>query len=367
MNKMTNELVNIFLKQFDNTWFKKPPLGLVSDYFPNTFNPSGGHDIAGPTMLKDTQQPIRKFYTVERCFRDIDVGIVGLSHHLSFFEMLTFGIVGFLKEKLSLIEEVVEKMSYLLFNVYNLNRDRVFVAYFSGGEMANLYISPPTEQEIKVWEKNFRLRLIPVPGRRTFIYSVIDNWPAGAGFEIFYDRGEYLPETIRFIEIASINFYKYLNKQGSLKEATNWAIGGGIGLERLSMVIQQAPTIYDIDIFQLLKKSLYARVKREEIMLFQKSYNIVVDHLRAISFILLDGQRVNSTPRGKILRRLIKRTANQLAYINLLDQNAIETFYDSLILSYKNRYPSLENQKEEILNILKKLVVFSKIEKEGNE
>lgn len=85
------------------------------------------------------------------------------------------------------------------------------------------------------------------------------------------------------------------------------------------MILQQAPNIYDIDIFQEIKKALDGRVNQEEMWLFRKSYNIVMDHLRAVIFILMDGQRVDSTPRGRILRRLMKRTASQLAYVNLLD------------------------------------------------
>ncbi|MEM1552545.1 MAG: alanine--tRNA ligase-related protein [Candidatus Bathyarchaeia archaeon] len=353
MSMVMNEMVKIFQKEFDESWHAKQPLGLVSPYFPNTFNPSGGHDVAGPTMLNPNPQALTKFYTVERCFRDIDVGIVGLSHHLSYFEMLTFGACGFLQENREVVKEVVDKMAHLLFEVFRLERDKVFVAYFSGGKIASTFIPGPTDEELNIWRKHFQLHLIPVPGRRTFIYAAIEDWPAGPGFEIFYDRGDQFPETVRFIEIASINFYKYLNRSGSLHEAVNWAIGGGIGLERLAMIVQQAPTIYDIDIFQEIKKALDGRVNQEEMWLFRKSYNIVMDHLRAVIFILMDGQRVDSTPRGKILRRLMKRTASQLAYVNLLDESIIDTFYEKVTSIYECRFIQLREQRDSIVGTIK--------------
>jgi len=353
-----NKLIVAFQKAFDKTWYIKQPLGLVSSYFPNTFNPSGGHDIAGPAMASADPQPLRRFYAIERCFRDIDVGMVGLSHHLSYFEMLAFGIVGFLREIPSVIEEVVKHMAHILFEVFSLDPAKIFVAYFNGGTIASTYVPPPVDEEIRVWQKYFKLHLVPIPGRRTFIYAAIENWPAGPGFEIFYDRGPQFPETVRFIEIASINFYRYLNRSGSLHEAVNWAMGGGIGLERLAIVLQQVATIYDIDVFQNLKRAIDHRVKQEEMWLFRKSYNIVIDHLRAIVFILMEGQKVDSSPRGKILRRLIKRTANQLMYLNLQNVSVIDTFYKALISTYEIRYPQLRHLEEPIVQTLKKTLIF---------
>lgn len=341
----TDEIVKKFVITFNENWWQKPPTGLVSTYFQNTFNPSGGHDIVGPIMLNTTPRPFKKFFTVERCFRDIDVGIVGLSHHLSFFEMMTFGIVGYLKESMFVIEEVVKHMAYLLFEIFCLEPEKIFVAYFNGGRVSGINVPPPAKEEIEILKSHFKLNLVPIPGRRTFIYSVIENWPAGAGFEIFYDRGEKFPPSIRFIEISSINFYKYVNQHGILKETTNWAIGGGIGLERLAMILQQAPTIYDIDIFEILKTT-FNRINQDEILLFCKSYNIIVDHLRAIAFILMDGQKIDSTPRGKILRRLIKRTINQLTYLNMLDIQFLDNFYNTLVSVYKMRYPQMDSYKE---------------------
>jgi alanyl-tRNA synthetase len=339
---LTDNIVKKFLKTFDKVWWMKPPLGLVSPYFPTTFNPSGGHDLVRPIILNTEPQQLKNFFTVERCFRDIDVGMVGLSHHLSFFEMMTFGMVGYLKESMFAVEEVVKQMAHLLFETFSLDRKKVFVAYFNGGQISGIYVPPPIKEELEIWNKYFQINLVPIPGRRTFIYSSIEDWPAGPGYEIFYDRGENFPESIRFIEIASVNFYKYINHYKTLKEATNWAIGGGIGVERLAMIIQQTPTIYDIDIFKSLKKTLFNHTNQKEVLMFCKSYNIILDHLRSIAFILMDGQKIDSTPRGKILRKLIKSTINQLTYLNLLDMKFLDNFYKALVDIYKIRYPQIE-------------------------
>lgn len=352
-----HEIAEAFKRSFDDEWDLMDAIGLVSPYFPNTFTPSGGHDVVVPAMRNPIPQPIKKFYRIERCFRDIDIGIVGLSHHLSYFEMLTFGIVGYIHHQiLEVIEKIVSQMAYILFEVFQLDYTKIFTAYFSGGIIAGVNIPPVTNEEIRIWEKYFKLNLIPVPGRRTFIYAAMENWPAGAGFEIFYDRGSHLPETIRFVEIASINFYKYINGAGSLHEAVNWAIGGGIGLERLAMVIQQAPTIYDIDVFQIIKNILNCKIKHEEIQLFSKAYNIAIDHLRALIFILMDGQKADSTPRGKILRRLAKRTTNQLIYLNLIDDKFIDELCKTIIFAYQSRYPQLVEMRWDILKSLENLI-----------
>jgi alanyl-tRNA synthetase len=357
----SNEIVNAFLNSFDKSWEKREPLGLLSKYFPNTFNPSGGHDLVVPVMLSEDPKPKIKFYRVERCFRDIDVGIVGLSHHLSFFEMCTFGIVGFLRNDFSAFEEIVTHIKYFL-KTLGLNNDKIFIAYFNGGRIGSIEIPPVSEEELSIWRKNFKLNLVPIPGRRTFIYSAIENWPAGAGFEIFYDRGDQFPDPIRFIEIASINFYKYINRKGKLEEVSNWALGGGIGLERIAMVLQNSPTIYDIDLFAPLNQSICRYIKKEEIQMFRKSYNIFIDHFRSASFILMDGQSIDDrTPRGKIFRKLIKRIINTLFYLNLYDKSLIDVLYKSLIKVYEKRYPDLKNKEGSILGNLKELI-FTKYE-----
>lgn len=360
----TNEIIKKFEEELSKDWQKKEPIGLVSPLFENTFNPSGGHDVVVPTMRESQPKPLLNFYTIERCFRDIDIGIVGISHHLSYFEMSTFGVYGALQGNSEVVKKVIHLMVRLLLQTFELEPKNVFVAYFNGGTIASQKIPPP-EEEINIWkETGFHLKLVPITGRRTFIYSGIKDWPAGHSFEIFYDRGEQFPDTIRFIEIASINFYKYLtrsNPNGSkfFEEVCNWAVGGGIGLERLAMILQKAPTIYDIDIFKSLKESFMSYVSDEEFALFRKSYNILLDHLRAVIFILMDGQKIDSTPRGKILRKLMKRIVDQLIYLNLFDKNVeiINKFYDELLSIYEKRFPKLTTNRNEIISDIREFIL----------
>jgi alanyl-tRNA synthetase len=314
IRKLTDCFYTFFTK---NGYDKIEPVGLLSPLFLRTFNPSGGHEVLVPIVKNKQPFKIRKFSLIDQCFREIDLGVIGHSHHLSFLNMAVFAQVG--EFALLSKEEIIKLLYEFLVSEISLNKEKIIITLFGGGEIENVNL-PPDEESAKYWKKTgiIENNIHFLKGRRNFVYTRKEEHPGGPSCEIFFDRGDNYPYVNRFIEIASINMYTYVFSGGKFKETVNGGFGAGFGLERILMVLGDYKTIYEIETIAPLVDiciSMDKNIISQQI--YRRHINIIADHIRAISFIISNGQVIDNSPRGRILKRLIKRILSEMIYLGL--------------------------------------------------
>jgi len=360
-----DKIVNLLEKYYSANGFQKiKPAGLVNEYF-REFNPSAGHHIIDSVLKNKEKVSTQKFFVVERCLRKMDIGQVGWSHHLSFWEMSDAAYVG------QISKEERENTFRLYKNFFEkelgLDMNKLLITVNGGGKIENLELAPDTES-IELWNKvGFsKDKIIPITGRRNFIYAREHGSPGGTTCEIYFDRGEEYPNTLRYLEIASLNMYKYYvvkePEKANLVElipSVNISYACAVGLERVCAVLENKKTIYEISNISPLIDIINSYLKNEtEKEIYRKDVNRLADQLRAVYFIISDGQEPDTSTRGKILKEVLREIKGLSYFMNLKEKKLFNEFLDKTIEIYGVRHPQLKHNKERVLEILQKFDIL---------
>ncbi|MFH0712903.1 MAG: alanine--tRNA ligase [Candidatus Jorgensenbacteria bacterium] len=256
----------------------------------------------------------RNTASIQKSFRTSDIDEVGDESHLTFFEMLgNFSFGGYFKEK------AIRYAHEFITGEMKLKID--YVSVFEGDKEV-----PPDEESEKVW------RSLGVTDVRRFGRE--DNFWGPTGSE-----GPCGPTTevyVRGVEIWNIVFNEYYSRPGGkLEKLKTLGVDTGMGLERLAMVSQKVPTIFETDLFKPLMKFL-----PEE--LSERTKRILADHSRGIAFLISDGVRPSNKEAGYILRRLIRRLVTHfyLAGNKIDPQHVFEEIFEN----YESFYPELNGE-----------------------
>ncbi len=259
----------------------------------------------------------RRSYTraadVQRCLRaggkHNDLDSVGYTaRHHTFFEMLgnwSFGDY-FKKEAIAWSWE-------LLTEVWKLPKERLLVTvYYNDDESYDLWhkmVGLPPERIIRIGDNK------GAPYASDNFWQMADTGPCGPCTEIFYDHGEGIAggppgspdeDGDRFIEIWN-NVFMQFDRQpdGALVPLPAPCVDTGMGLERLVAVLQHVHSNYEIDLFQALIRKAAELTRTDD--LENKSLRVIADHIRACSFLIVDGVLPSNEGRGYVLRRIIRR------------------------------------------------------------
>lgn len=173
------------------------------------------------------------------------------------------------------------------------------------------------DEAADIWLKEIGIdssRLIRIDTSDNF-WQMGDTGPCGPCSEIFYDHGSDVAggppgspdaEGDRYIEIWNLVFMQYnRDSEGTLHPLPKPSVDTGMGLERISAIMQDVHSNYDIDLFQALIKAA-ARVTNTQ-DLSNNSLKVIADHIRACAFLITDGVNPSSEGRGYVLRRIIRR------------------------------------------------------------
>ena len=250
---------------------------------------------------------------VQRCLRaggkHNDLDSVGYTaRHHTFFEMLgnwSFGDY-FKKEAIAWAWE-------LLTEVWKLPKERLLVTvYHTDDEAYDLWhdmIGLPPERIVRIGDNK------GAPYASDNFWQMADTGPCGPCTEIFYDHGEHIAggppgspdeDGDRYIEIWN-NVFMQFDRQpdGTLVPLPAPCVDTGMGLERLAAVLQHVHTNYEIDLFQGLIRKAGELAGTTD--LENKSLRVIADHIRACSFLIVDGVLPSNEGRGYVLRRIIRR------------------------------------------------------------
>jgi len=250
---------------------------------------------------------------VQRCLRaggkHNDLDSVGYTaRHHTFFEMLgnwSFGDY-FKKDAIAWAWE-------LLTQVWKLPAERLLVTvYHNDDEAYALWrdmIGVPEDRIVRIGDNK------GAPYASDNFWQMADTGPCGPCTEIFFDHGEHIAggppgspdeDGDRFIEIWNLVFMQFDRQpDGTLVPLPAPCVDTGMGLERLAAILQHVHTNYEIDLFQALIRNAAELTGTAD--LENKSLRVIADHIRACSFLIVDGVLPSNEGRGYVLRRIIRR------------------------------------------------------------
>ena len=278
----------------------------------------------------------------QKCFRTSDVEEVGDNYHLTFFEMLgNFSFGDYSRQ------EAVHWALELLITVYHLDKGKLALTFFRGDK------DVPVDQEIKeiILKEGISPKNLMALGREDNFWGPVGkSGPCGPTIEIYYEMSEehHAPRSEkdlnqRFVEIWNIVFNQYVqNEQGQLSSLPKLGIDTGVGLERLTMVLEKKNSVFGTDLLsgllKLIQKKAHVNLKDNS-----HAYRIVADHLRGVVFLVVDGIRPSNLDRGYVLRNIIRRLIENGEKIGLSQEDWPELI-QWLIKKYSPLYPLLKNQ-----------------------
>ncbi len=308
-----------------------------------------------------------RIVSVQKCVRaggkhnDLD-NVGHTARHHTFFEMLgNFSFGDYFKK------EAIAWSWEFLTQTLGLDKSKLYISVFKDDK-----------ETYEIWNKQEK-----IPKDKIFYFGEKDNFwrmgdtgPCGPCTEIYYDLGaEHFsgPDQVvggegdRFVEVWNLVFMQYFEKNNTLTDLKKPCVDTGMGLERLSSILQGQTNNYHTDIFSpLLKKisqisgkqyhknladfsCLKERKNQKQI---NASFCVLADHIRATSFLIQDGVMPKSDGRGYVLRRIMRRA---IRFASLLsdDKNLFSSLSTSLIDSMQNIYPELKVQQQHILNTIK--------------
>jgi len=358
--RTTAELREGFLSFFEEKGhLRRPSASLIPRADDrSTLLTSAGMQPQMPFFLGLEPPPAPLTTTVQKVFRTPDIDEVGLdTYHLTFFEMLgNFSFGQYFKE--GAIEYATEFVRERL----QLDWDRIWVSVHAGDPDLKL---GPDQVAIDLWEQIGMPpeRIVPLPSSENF-WSVGGPGPCGPDSEIYYDWGEETgcgePDCLpgctrceRFLEFWNLVFMEYeLRADRTLTPLPEQNIDTGLGLERAARIVQQVPSVYDTDGYQLIMGWIAREsgVAYGDSQAATKAHRILADHGRGMTFLVGDGVTPSNEGRGYVLRRIIRRAVAQGRKIGLAEVHRVTGV---VVEQMGDAYPELREGAAEIERVVR--------------
>ena len=383
----TQEIRNEYLKFFEARGHKitaRAPLVLKDD--PTTLFTGSGMQPMIPYLLGQAHPDGTRIADSQTCIRAQDIDDVGDNRHTTFFEMLGNWSMGdYFKD------QQIEWIAEFLFDVVGLDPHKVYVTCYIGNEK---YGIPRDEEAIRLWSHVFEARGIDpkvveigsaatgdkvgMQGGRIFLYDGGENWwsrngneentpvgdPCGPDSEMFYDFGEAAhdpsfgephpaSDSGRFMEIGNNVFMAYKKvAEGTFELLDKPNIDHGSGLERIAAAKLDNPDVFRISLMWPIIEKLQT-LSKKEYESHTESMRVIADHLRAATFLAVDGCVPSNKEQGYVMRRLLRR-AIRFSFDLGIEQNFLQEIVPVIADLYENDFPEVKSNREEIIAILVK-------------
>jgi alanyl-tRNA synthetase len=311
---------------------------------------------AGMVQFKDVflgseKRSYTRAVSSQRCVRaggkhnDLDQVGYTARHH-TFFEMLgNFSFGDYFKR------DAINYAWELLTGVWKLPKDRLLVTvYHTDDEAFDIWhkeVGLPVERIIRIGDNK------GAPYASDNFWQMADTGPCGPCTEIFYDHGDHIPggppgspdeDGDRFIEIWNNVFMQFDRAaDGTLTPLPAPCVDTGMGLERICAVLQHVHSNYEIDLFVHLIRAAAQLTNTDD--LANKSLRVIADHIRACSFLIVDGVLPSNEGRGYVLRRIIRRALRH-GYILGVRGSFFHKMVAPLIEMMGDAYPELAAKRE---------------------
>jgi len=347
----SNELRSSYLKFFEERGHKiAPSSSLIPHGDPTLLLTSAGMVQFKPYYTGKEVPPSTRMTTCQKCFRTTDIESVGDATHCTFFEMLgNFSFGDYFKK------EVIPWAWEYVTRHLKISPDKLWITIFRDDDEA-----------FAIWRKT------GVPAERIVRLGEKDNFwgpagnsgPCGPCSEIHYDLGvdhgcgkpDCKPgcDCKRYTEIWNLVFPQYFqDESGKRTPLEHPGIDTGMGLERVSTIMQGKKTLYDTDLFAplLAKISEIAGKKYGASETADFAMRVVAEHGRSVAFLIADGVMPGKDGRGYVLRRLIRR-AEYFAGTLAEDQPFLVTVAAAVIKNMGGVYSELANNQQHILQVI---------------
>lgn len=342
------EIRNKYLNFFKNHGHVViPSAPVIPENDPSVLFTTAGMQPLVPYLLGEPHPAGTRLTDYQKCVRTNDIDEVGDNRHLTYFEMLGNWSLG------DYFKEESIQMSYdFLTKELGIPVEKLSVTCFAGDEDC-----ARDEVTASCWKK------AGIPEERIYYFGKDDNWwiagetgPCGPDTEMFYDTGKpkCSPECNpscgcgKYVEIWNNVFMEfYKDENGKYSKLKQHNVDTGLGLERMTMLLQGKETPFETELFAPIMDKLVELQKVDNIA----SRRIVAEHLRSSMMIICDGGRPSNVDRGYILRRLIRRMVRHMNKLQIsLDE--LSTLIDINVENLKEMYPALEANKETIKNVI---------------
>jgi len=357
----TNQIREQFLEYFEKNGHRRvSSSSLVPAGDPTLLFTNAGMNQFKDVFLGREPRDYNRATTSQKCVRaggkHNDLENVGrTARHHTFFEMLgNFSFGDYFKE------EAIKFAWDLIVNVWGLEVERLWFSVFEGGDGV-----PADEEAAALWVKAGAApdRVLRF-GKKDNFWSMGDTGPCGPCSEVHYFRGDDMSRNVAALvngegddtmEIWNLVFMQYdRSADGVLTPLPAPSVDTGMGLERVTSVLQNSSTNYDIDLFAPIMKKIeetgghrYGGKMDDEL---DTAVRVLCDHARASSFLISDGVIPANEGRGYVLRRIIRRGirfGRKLPKLVLLSN-----LVDSVIESMGAAYPDLVARREAVLQTL---------------
>ena len=314
--KTTSEIRQSFLDFFHSKGHTVvESSSLVPENDPTLLFTNAGMNQFKDVFLGNEKRPYTRATTAQRCVRaggkHNDLENVGYTaRHHTFFEMMgnfSFGDY-FKQDAIKFGWEYLTSPQWL-----GLPKEKLYVTvYETDDEAYNIWhdeVGVPAEHIIRIGDNK------GAPYASDNFWAMGDTGPCGPCTEIFYDHGDHIwgglpgsPEEDgdRFIEVWNIVFMQFnRHADGTMEKLPKPSVDTGMGLERMTAVLQHVNSNYEIDIFQTLIKTIAELLNVTD--LNNKSLRVIADHIRSCAYLIADGVAPSNEGRGYVLRRIIRR------------------------------------------------------------
>ena len=323
-----------------------PSASLIPENDPSVLFTTAGMQPLVPYLLGEKHPEGTRLTDYQKCVRTNDIDEVGDNRHLTYFEMLGNWSLG------DYFKEESIKMSFeFLTKELQIPVEKLSVTCFAGDEDC-----PRDEVSAKVWKD------AGILDGHIYFYGKDDNWwiageegPCGPDTEMFYDTGKPAcgPDCQpscdcgKYVEIWNNVFMEYYKDKNGYSKLEQRNVDTGLGLERMTMLLQGKETPFDTELFLPVMKKIQELQKVDSI----ESRRIIAEHLRSSMMIIADGGRPSNIDRGYVLRRLIRRMIRHMNKLQI-DLSELSKLIDINVDNLKEMYPELEQNREIIKNVI---------------
>ena len=341
--EIRNKFINYFKRNEHNQIESAP---VIPDGDSSVLFTTAGMQQLVPYLLGKEHPKGGKLVDYQKCIRTNDIEEVGDNRHLTFFEMLGNWSLGTYFKK-----ESIKYSFEFLTQELGIPKEKISVTCFEGDED-----SPKDLEAFEAWKS------LGIPEERIYFFGKEDNWwiagetgPCGPDTEIFYDNGkEKCSENCnpscdcgKYIEIWNNVFMEYYKDENGYTKLKKQNVDTGMGLERISMLMQGFSTPFELEMFSKVMSYLEKEAKLDYI----ESRRIVSEHLRTASIIIADGGVPSNVDRGYILRRLIRRAVRHLRKMEI-DLEKLTEVVNLVIDSNRDMYKEMEENRDKIINTI---------------
>ena len=345
------EIRNKYLNYFKNHGHSViPSAPVIPENDPSVLFTTAGMQPIVPYLLGQPHPEGTRLTDYQKCVRTNDIDEVGDNRHLTYFEMLGNWSLGdyFKDESIAMSYEFLTKE-------LEIPAEKLSVTCFAGDD--------DCEKDMvsyNAWRK------AGIPDERIYFFGKDDNWwiagedgPCGPDTEMFYDTGK--PKCSegcnpscdcgKYVEIWNNVFMEFYKDKNGYSKLTQKNVDTGLGLERMTMLLENKETPFEIELFSPVMDKLVELQKVDII----ESRRIVAEHLRSSIMIISDGGRPSNVDRGYVLRRLLRRMTRHLNKLEI-DLSKLPEIIDISINALLELYPELEKNR----NIIKDVIVAEK-------